>query len=208
MTNARQEAAFVEDLTAKGDIIVASAAHTPSTVNVGANNTVLVANSSATSGVNWSSTLSGLTLTSPVDNLPYISSPFETALINSGAPYNGTQTINVITDKTIYYFTSTATNNWTLNITGSSSPVTLASLLSVGQTITLNLLVTQGSTPYYQTGTIQIDGSTTNVTQKWSGGTAPSAGNASGIDIYQFTIIKTATTPAYTVLSAGPIKYA
>jgi hypothetical protein len=50
-----------------------------------------------------------------------------------------------------------------------------------------------------------IDG--TSVTPKWSGGTAPAAGNASSIDAYSFTIIKTASA-TYTVLGAGPIKYA
>lgn len=50
---------------AKGDLIVGDANDTTTIVNVGANNTVLVANSSATGGINWSATLSGLTLTAP-----------------------------------------------------------------------------------------------------------------------------------------------
>jgi hypothetical protein len=60
-------------------------------------------------------------------------------------------------------------------------------------------LNTNGATPYYPT-TFQIDGSA--VTPKWQGGTAPTAGNASSIDAYTFTIIKTAATPTYTVLAA------
>jgi hypothetical protein len=36
---------------------------------------------------------------------------------------------------------------------------------------------------------------------KWQGGTAPSAGNASGIDVYTFNIIKTASA-TFTVLAA------
>jgi hypothetical protein len=66
-------------------------------------------------------------------------------------------------------------------------------------------LVTNGATAYYQTA-LNIDGVAQTV--KYSGGTAPSAGNASSIDAYSFTIIKTAATPTYTVLGAGPIKYA
>jgi len=52
---------------------------------------------------------------------------------------------------------------------------------------------------------LTIDGSAQTV--KWSGGTAPAAGNASAIDAYSFTIIKTASA-TFTVLGAGPIKYA
>ena len=70
--------------------------------------------------------------------------------------------------------------------------------------MTVAFLVTQGGTAYYQTA-FQVDGS--SVTPKWSGGTAPSAGNTSGIDAYSFTIIKTADA-TFTVLAAGPIKYA
>jgi len=59
-------------------------------------------------------------------------------------------------------------------------------------------MATQGSTAYYQTG-FQIDGS--SVTPKWQGGSAPSAGNINGIDIYTYTIVKTGSA-AYTVLAS------
>jgi hypothetical protein len=49
---------------------------------------------------------------------------------------------------------------------------------------------TNGSTAYYP-NVVQIDGTT--VTPKWSGGNAPSSGNASSIDVYAFNIIKTAS---------------
>jgi len=59
-------------------------------------------------------------------------------------------------------------------------------------------VMTQGSSAYYLNA-YQVDGST--VTPKWSGGSAPSAGNASGIDVYTFTIIKTASA-TFTVLAS------
>ena len=106
----------------------------------------------------------------------------------------------------VYYSTASTTSNWTLNFRGNSS-TTLASSMAVGDAWTVSLLATNGSSAYYANA-YQVDSSTSNVTVKWSGGTAPSAGNASAIDIYSFTIVKTAATPAYTILAAGPIKYA
>jgi hypothetical protein len=150
-------------------------------------------------------TLTGTqTLTSKTLTNPVLSYPEENLTINVGAPFNGTQTINIISDNTLYYFTGNATNNWTLNLRGDGS-TSLASMLAVGQSLTFNMLVTNSTTAYYQTG-FQIDGSA--VTPKWSGGTAPAAGNASSVDVYSFTVIKTAATPTYTVLAAGPVKYA
>jgi glutamate mutase epsilon subunit len=70
--------------------------------------------------------------------------------------------------------------------------------LAVGQSVTASILLTQGSTAYYLNA-YQVDGST--VTPKWSGGSAPTAGNASGIDSYSFTIIKTADA-TFTVLAS------
>jgi len=70
--------------------------------------------------------------------------------------------------------------------------------LATNDSITLAVLATQGSTAYYQSA-MQIDG--TSVTPKWAGGTAPTAGNANSIDVYTFTIIKTASA-TFTVLAS------
>jgi hypothetical protein len=71
--------------------------------------------------------------------------------------------------------------------------------LAVGDAITVTHLVTQGSTAYYNSA-VQIDGSA--VTPKYQGGTAFAAGNASSIDAYVYTVVKTAATPTYTVFAS------
>lgn len=106
-----------------------------------------------------------------------------------------TGTINFdVATASVWYYTSNATANHTLNFRYDGSN-TLASKLATGDAITLVWLNTNGSTAYYPS-TIQIDGST--VTPKVPA--AISSGNASAIDAYSFTIIKTAATPTYTVL--------
>lgn len=68
------------DLNAKGDIISASADNTPAILSVGTNGQVLSANSSTTSGLQWttpevtlsnSATLTNKTLTAPVINVAF-----------------------------------------------------------------------------------------------------------------------------------------
>ena len=104
----------------------------------------------------------------------------------------GTINLNVET-ASIWYYTSNATANHTLNIRYSSS-VSLNTALAVGDAITVVWLNTNGTTAYHPS-TIQIDGTT--VTPKVPA--AISAGNASSIDAYSFTIIKTASA-TFTVL--------
>jgi hypothetical protein len=136
------------------------------------------------------------TLTSPV-----VISPEERWTV-SATSATGTIQFDADTQGVLYY-TSNSGANWTLNVRGSAS-TTLNSKLAVGDSVTVIFLATN-STAYYQTA-LTIDGSAQTV--KWSGGTAPSAGNASSVDAYQFTIVKTAATPTYTVFGAGPVKYA
>ena len=120
----------------------------------------------------------------------------EKATVSASAA-SGSIPYDALTQALLFY-TGSATANWTPNFRGNSS-TTLASMMAVGQSITLTLMVTQGATAYYASAH-QIDGN--SVTPKWQGGTAPTAGNASGIDIYTYVIIKTAATPTYTVLAA------
>lgn len=103
------------------------------------------------------------------------------------------------TTQSVLYYTSNASANWTINLTGASTPVTLDTLLSSGQCITLVHMVTQGSTAYYNSS-VQVDGTTSGVTTKWLNG-APTAGNVSGIDVYTYTVIKTASA-TFTVLAS------
>lgn len=105
-----------------------------------------------------------------------------------------TGTINFdVTTASVWYYTSNATANHTLNFRYSSG-TTLNNAMATGDAITLVWLNTNGATAYYP-NVIQIDGTT--VTPKVPA--AISAGNASAIDAYTFTIIKTANA-TFTVL--------
>jgi len=137
----------------------------------------------------------------PTLTAPVVISPEERTTISATA---ATGALNYDADtQGVLYYTTNASANWTLNVRGSGS-TTLASKLATNDSVTISFLVTQGSTAYYMTA-LTIDGNAQTV--KYSGGTAPAAGNASAVDVYSFTIIKTAATPTYTVFGAGPVKY-
>ena len=147
-------------------------------------------------------TLTNKTLTSPAINTATIAGGTFTDAVVRGLEEDvnvvasaATGTINFdVSTASVWYYTSNASANHTLNFRYSSG-ATLSSVLAVGDAITLVWLNTNGATAYYP-NVIQIDGTT--VTPKVPA--AISAGNASAIDAYSFTIIKTAATPTYTVL--------
>jgi hypothetical protein len=122
----------------------------------------------------------------------------EPVVITGSAPIVNHNILN----GSVFYYTGNATANFTLNFRVDNS-TTLNSLLAVGQSSTSVVMVTNGATAYYP-NVIQIDGTT--VTPKWSGGTAPTSGNSNAIDVYTFTIIKTANA-TYTAL-ASQVKFA
>jgi len=116
--------------------------------------------------------------------------------VGIGTTASGTQDFDLAT-RSVIYITANQTANRTINFRGDGS-TTLDSMMAVGQSISCAALMTQGSTAYYLNA-YQIDGSA--VTPKWQGAAAPAAGNASGIDVYTFTIIKTASA-TFTVLAS------
>jgi trimeric autotransporter adhesin len=165
----------------------------------GTSGTVTVSiDTSITADLTTAQTLTNKTLTSPATTGGTISDAVIKGLeedVNVVASA-ATGTINFdVTTASVWYYTSNATANHTLNFRYSSG-VSLNTALAVGDAITLVWLNTNGVTPYYPS-TIQIDGTT--VTPK-----VPSAitgGNASSIDAYSFTIIKTANA-TFTVLES------
>ena len=104
----------------------------------------------------------------------------------SATAATGTIAYNV-TAQSVLYYTTNASGNWTLNVRGNGT-TSLNSLMVTGESVTIAFLVTNGATAYYQSA-FQVDGNA--VTPKWQGGTAPTSGNASSIDIYTITIVKT-----------------
>lgn len=252
-------------IDAKGDLLAGSADNTVTVVTVGANDTVLVANSSATGGINWSATLAGLTLTTPIissiSNTGTLTLPTSTDTIVGRAttdtltnktltsPIINSATINTSTiasptittvdmtggvvdqlqedwnivasapsgtidfntkTATIWYYSSTATANFTLNIRGDGS-TPLYSLLTTGDSITINFVVNNlaNSGTAYAPTTLTIDSNA--VTPYWLGGTS-AAGSLSSLDMFTYTIVRTAAgsppgTPATYIVLASQSQY-
>jgi hypothetical protein len=121
--------------------------------------------------------------------------------IGEGATVSATAATGTIaydvTTQSVLYYTSNASANWTVNFRGSSG-TSMNTLLATGQAVTVAFLVQQGATAYYNSA-VQVDGS--SVTPVWQGGTAPTAGNASALDTYVYTIIKTGSA-TFKVLAA------
>jgi hypothetical protein len=110
-----------------------------------------------------------------------------------------TGTINIdITGNTVVYFTANSTANWGFNLRANST-VTMDNFLANNQATTITIMVSQGATAYYPNAHL-ID--STSVTPKWQGGTAPTSGDASSINAYTYSIIKTAPA-TYTVLASA-----
>ena len=111
--------------------------------------------------------------------------------VTTSTSTSGTLTVDT-QGNAVTFLTANQAANRTINFSNANSN------MATGESMTFAVLATQGSTAYYLNA-YQVDGS--SVTPKWSGGSAPSAGNASGIDAYSFTIIKTADA-TFTVLAS------
>jgi hypothetical protein len=147
-------------------------------------------------------TISAKTLNSSLINGSRISSPAEVMTIQN---FSAGSTVNFdALSNSVVYYTNASTSNWTLNVRGTSS-VTLNNSMTTNDSLTIIFMVTNTGTAYYSNN-FTIDGTTSGVTIKYQNGTTFSSGNINAVDVYSYTIIKTAPA-TYTVL-ANQTKFA
>ena len=203
-------------VTTKGDLIVRDSS-APARLSVGTDGHILTADSAQTLGVKWAAapvslptqtSNGGKLLTTDGTNASWTNllsnliqlGPMERFNVVASA---ATGTVNVdIKTAAVWFYTTNASANHTINFRGDSS-TTLSSLLAVEDAYTVGWIINNGTTAYYPT-TIQVDG--TAVTPKWLNDSEPpsssQANQTAGVDAFSFTIIKTASTPTYTVLGS------
>ena len=99
----------------------------------------------------------------------------------------------------LHHFTTAETTTATPNIISTAG---INTNMAVGDAISVTLVTTAAAAGY--AATVHIDGlplSNNSGSLNWTGGTAPSAGGSSGVDIYAYTIIKTASAK-YTAIAS------
>ena len=95
----------------------------------------------------------------------------------------------------VHYRTANLGASITPNIRYNGS-IALNAAMSNSEGLTITIITAVNNASYYVNG-LSIDGSSQTV--NWIGGSAPSDGGASGVDIYTFNIIKTASS-TFTVI--------
>jgi hypothetical protein len=184
-SNGNEEIIFTATASAVNELTVANAA-------TGNNPNITASGSDADVGINFTPKGTGAVTFNGTGKIQAVKEKVTVTAVAT----TGTTEFDFLTQAVLYH-TTVATGQFTINLRGSSS-TTLNNMLTVGESVTGAFLNT--NTTFY-VSTITIDGSSTNVTLEYQGGSAPSSGNA-GIDAYTFTAIKTATTPAYTILAS------
>ena len=185
--NANEQIKFSTTASATNEITIANAA---------AGNSPVI---SATGG----DTNVGITLT-PKGDLGRITANGETKIFGvfEGATISTTFitsfTYDVLT-QAVYFQNVNLGANFTVNLRGNASTA-LNAALNTGESATVALITKQGNTTFYNTSVL-VDGTSTNVTVVYQGGSAPTAGNASSNDVYTYTALKTAAS-TYTILAA------
>ena len=200
-----QQSVFNEDVWFYGNVYglenanigITSIVQNNSNVTVQSNETITVTTNSV-GIVTFTQNNIGIANTLTLERTGIVQKLFENVNVSSTA-LTGTINLDILSG-TLFYYTADASGNWTFNIRGNSS-TTLNSILPIGKSVTITVLSTQGSTARYASG-FTVDGS--SVSPKWQGGTAPSTGYTSSINVYTYSIVKTADA-TFTVLNSATI---
>ena len=188
------------NFSGKGTLTVTDAVSVASTLNVGGN-----FSGKGTFNVAGSATLSG--------NVTMGDATADTTIVNSQVEFknnlrertsvsttSATGTINFdILSHNVELRTNDAAANFELNLRGDASTL-FHDVVATGETTSVAFESSMGSTAYYLTA-IKVDGVTASPVH-WQGGTtAPSEGNADGIDSYLINITKPGSA-VYTCLAS------
>jgi hypothetical protein len=186
-TNGNEEIIFTTTASAVNELTIANAA-------TGNNPNITASGSDANIGINLTPKGLGEITFNGTGKIQQV---LEKVTVTNTAT-TGTITYDLL-EQAVLYHTGNAAGQFTLNFRGSNSTA-LNTMIATGESGTAAFLNTNSTTAYYTTF-VTIDGTSTNVSTKWQGGSTPSSGNSLSIDAYAFTIIKTAAS-TYTVLAA------
>ena len=151
-------------------------------------NTLYVDSANDKVGINDSAPNASLEITG-TEGVNINTSPIVEKVNNVGSSTNSSTTVDLLT-ASVHYYSSANTGNFTPNFRGNSS-TTLDSIMATNQVTVATLISTNGGSSGYNTS-VNIDGSGRTV--EWIDGEAPGErGGTSGYDIYQYTILKTAS---------------
>jgi hypothetical protein len=118
-----------------------------------------------------------------------------------------------LADNNVYYFINPPTGNWTLSFLGDSSKLNTEpgyflagdnGFLNVGETMTVAIIVSMGTTGYYNP-TILVDNSSIN--PYYYGGEKIGVGNTNGIDVYTYVLIRKADQTAGAISNQMTVLY-
>jgi len=186
-TNGNEEIIFTATASAVNELTIANAA-------TGNNPNITASGSDANIGINLTPKGVGEITFNGTGKIQQV---LEKVTVTNTAT-TGTITYDLL-EQAVLYHTGNASGQFTLNFRGSNSTA-LNTMVAAGESATAAFLNTNATTAYYTTF-VTIDGTSTNVSTKWQGGSTPTSGNSLSIDAYNFTIIKTAAS-TYTVLAA------
>ncbi len=138
-------------------------------------------------------TITGVTTTTQLAVGPGI---IQENLFTEASSATGAGNYDIGTRGVTQYYTANSSGTFTINLRWDGSTA-LNTKMNVGSSVVFTVYYAQNNASYYMTDFL-IDGS--SQTEKWAGGSAPSAGGASGVDCYVFNILKTANA-TFTVMA-------
>ena len=181
----------VADEAGTGSVELTQGATLPSGKTISGSGTIAVNSSGTAAGLTGTPTitvadiagiglnLTGLTTTAGVKFNKQI---FEEVNVTAGKLSDNTE-IN-ISNGQVHLFTTAESTTSTPNIMSTTG---INTDMSVGESLVVTIITTANASAY--SANITID--SVAVTENWVGGSAPSGGGSSGVDIHSFTIIKT-----------------